>query len=84
MWGFELLNITRQTALVENLWGWVEKLSPFEVPWVGRAQADREAFIKDSGLTKPGMGVTILCLYRATGPGRDILFQIGSFVAFLA
>ena len=35
-----------------------------------RAPADREASIKDSGLTRTGLAVTVLCLHTATLPGR--------------
>ena len=35
-----------------------------------RAQTDREASIKDSGFTKPRLGVTVLCLHTATWPER--------------
>ena len=31
-----------------------------------RAPADREVSIKDLGLTRPGLGGTVLCLYTAT------------------
>ena len=31
-----------------------------------RAPADREASIKDSGFTRTGFGVTVLCLHTAT------------------
>ena len=32
----------------------------------GRAPADRKASIKDSGFTRTGLGVTVLCLHTAT------------------
>ena len=46
---------------------------------MSRAPADREASIKDSGFTRPGSGVTVLCLHctvptdqeEAPLPGRD-------------
>ena len=31
-----------------------------------RAPADREVSIKDSGFTRTGLGVTVLCLHTAT------------------
>jgi hypothetical protein len=31
-----------------------------------RAPADREASIKDSGFTRTGLGVTVLCLHTAS------------------
>ena len=34
-------------------------------PFCTRAPADREASIKDSGFTRPGSGVTVLCLHCA-------------------
>ena len=35
-----------------------------------RAPAHREVSIIDSGLTRPGLGETVLYLHSATGPGR--------------
>ena len=36
-----------------------------------RAPADREVSIKDSGFTRTGLGVTVLCLHTATWLGRS-------------
>ena len=44
---------------------WSRQLVP-----IIRAPADREVFIKDSGFTRPGSGVTVLGLHCAHWPGR--------------
>ena len=45
----------------------------------GRAPADSEASIKNSGFTRTGLGVTVLCLHTATGPGRGPCLVSGTW-----
>ena len=53
----------------------------------GRALADREAFKKDSGFTRPGSGVTVLFLHcprkRGRGPGLAVTVRAGTRERFL-